>query len=540
MEVVELRTLDGPNMFLLKPAIKVELVARSDEESQAPRRFAARRKSTFGAPTHGPIAIANDLASVVETLHAELDLSVDAIAVRELEEGGHVAVAFTWHRRRAGKAIGNLAWKIVAGDAGGVDVNAELDDIRALLATLPDRDDVPEVYPEKRRTVPTIGITGTNGKTTTTRLVSSIMRHAGYRVGWTSSSGVMIDDETVLEGDYTGPAGAARVFEEPGLDFAVLETARGGILLRGLGYEHNDVSVMTNVSADHMGMHGVHSLDVLAEVKAVVARVTTTDGFAVLNADDPRVLGVRRAVSCRPFLFTRHPDNVAVGSHIAANGWALVSNGTEIHWHQDGNEELLVSLADVPMTFSGRAAHMVENAMAAAGACLAVGMAADDVRAGLFAFRNRPDQNRGRLNVYSFDGATVVIDFAHNEAGLHQLLQFGRSLCDPDGRLIVVIGTAGDRGDEAIRGIGEIAAAQADGVIVKDSEKYLRGRLPGEMPAILRQSVGSRLLADSANERMAFYTGIDMLSQGDVLAVMCIEDYDEILSHLDHNAIALS
>src|SRR5690606_18091472 len=128
------------------------------------------------------------------------------------------------------------------------------------------------------------------------------------KVGWTSSAGVVIDEEIVIPGDYTGPSGAARVFAEPGIDYAVLETARGGILLRGLGYEHNDVSVMTNISADHMGIHGVHSLEMLTEVKAVVARVTHPEGFAVLNADDPRVLSVREVIVARPFLFSRRQD----------------------------------------------------------------------------------------------------------------------------------------------------------------------------------------------------------------------------------------
>lgn len=538
MKAVELRTLDGPNLFMLRPAIKIELSARDNEVSAAPDRFLDKTDFAAEAGKRGPLGIAHDLAKVVAAVHAAVEQQLDDVVVRELDEPGHTAVAFSWSRRRASKAVGHLSWKLVAGEA--VDIDASLAEIRQALADPPDDEDLPEMYPEDRRTIPTIGITGTNGKTTTTRLVSSILRHAGHKVGWTSSSGVFIDDEMVLEGDYTGPSGAARVFEEPGIDYAVLETARGGILLRGLGYEHNDVSVMTNISADHMGLHGVHTLDTLADVKAVVARVTVPDGYAVLNADDPKVLAVSKQISCQAFLFSRHPTNEAIVEHLAANGWASVLADKDIVWHHDGKKQRLASVADVPMTFGGRAEHMVENALAAAGACLAIGLDADAVAAGLTSFRNRPEQNRGRLNVYAIDGATVVVDFAHNEAGLEQLLRFSRKFCEGDGRLVVVIGTAGDRDDNAIRGIGEIAASKADGVIIKDSEKYLRGRETGEMPALLRQVVGARLIEETTNERTGFYAGLDLMNGGDVLAVMCIEDYDEILDHLDRHGTPLS
>lgn len=534
MNAIELRTLDGPNLFMLRPAIKIEIRADDDEESRAPARFIDDRK----AGRTGPMAIAADLAATVKSLHQAASIDCDEIVVRELEDSGRAAVAFSWTRRRASRAIGDLAWQLVSGNE--IDVDAALDNVRRAYASDPDEDDLPELILEDRRRVPTIGITGTNGKTTTTRLVSSILRHSGGKVGWTSSSGVMIEEEMVLEGDYTGPSGAIRVFDEPDLDFAVLETARGGILLRGLGYEHNDVSVMTNISADHMGMHGVYSLDVLSEVKSVVARVTLSDGFAVLNADDSRVLAVASSITAKPFLFSKDSSRDEIGDHVANGGWALVVDGDDMVWHHDGQKDTLVAVDEVPITFGGRAEHMVENALAAAAACLAIGIAPDVVRSGLKTFRNRPDQNRGRLNVYELDGATIVVDFAHNEAGLNQLLRFSRKFCGDDGQLVVVVGTAGDRDDAAIRAIGEVAASSADQIIIKDSEKYLRGREPGEMPSMLRSIAGDRLTQETSNERAGFYAGLELMNAGDVLAVMCIEDYDEILAHLDEHATPLS
>jgi cyanophycin synthetase len=537
LNAVELRTLDGPNLYMLRPAIKLEIEAGPDERACLAETVAIERSGTSSGEG-GPVAIATLAADVVRWIGHEVGVDIAEIVVRKLEEPGHAAMAYAWERRDASRAIGHLAWRLVSGQA--VDLEQELGEIRTMLEVPVDPDDLPEMITEVDRHIPTIGITGTNGKTTTTRLIASIIRGGGSSVGWTSSAGVVINGEMVLPGDYTGPSGAARVFEEPGIEYAVLETARGGILLRGLGYEHNDVSVMTNISADHMGLHGVYSLDVLTDVKAVVARVTRPDGYAVLNADDPRLLALRDAVVARPFLFSRHPDKPEVCDHIAAGGWALVVRDNEIVWRHDGAEETIAALDDVPITFGGRAQHMVENALAATAACLAIGIPVEQVRSGLAAFRNRADQNRGRLNVYELDGATVVIDFAHNEAGIDHLLRFAKSFRGDRSKLLAVIGTAGDRDDAAITGIARIAAEHSDGVIVKDSRKYLRGREAGEMPALMRPVVGEALLGDAPSEMDGFNDGLQHLRAGDVLAVMCIEDSDEILAWLDAHGRPLS
>jgi cyanophycin synthetase len=537
LNVVELRTLDGPNLFMMRPAIKLELSAGPEETVALPASLAARVEATEASAT-GPAGIARLTQEVILWIAGEVGMPIEETVVREMEEAGHVVVAYSWQRRDASRAVGDLAWRLVSGDE--VDLDAELAGIRDLLAAPADADDLPEMIADADRHIPTIGITGTNGKTTTTRLIASILRNAGASVAWTSSSGVVVNGEMVLPGDYTGPAGAARVFEEPGIEYAVLETARGGILLRGLGYEHSDVSVMTNISADHMGLHGIYSLDKLTEVKAVVARATKRDGYAVLNADDPRVLAVRDVIEARPFLFSRQPDRREVRDHVASGGWALVVRDGDIVWFHDGGEETVAALADVPMTFGGRAQHMVENALAAASACLAIGIPVAKVRDGLTKFRNRADQNRGRLNVYGVDGATVVVDFAHNEAGLEHLLRFARGFCDAGGRVYAVVGTAGDRDDAALTGIARIAAERSDGVILKDTKKYLRGREPGEMPALMRPFVGEVFAGDAPNEWEGFRAGMELIVPGDVLAVMCIEESDHILGYLDAHGTPLS
>src|SRR5690606_6105381 len=208
------------------------------------------------------------LVEVVNTLHDRCGVERSETATRAMEEPGHVVVAFSWRHRALAKSIARTAFDIVSGRP--IDIDTALTSLESLANGAPDRSQSPEMVRDIDRSLPVVGITGTNGKTTTTRLLSSILMHAGKRVAWTSSSGVFVQGECVLPGDFTGPAGAARVFEEPDLDIGVLETARGGILLRGLGYESNDVSIVTNISEDHLGLQGVYSVEELARVKQVV------------------------------------------------------------------------------------------------------------------------------------------------------------------------------------------------------------------------------------------------------------------------------
>lgn len=537
MNAVELRTLDGPNLFMLRPAIKLEIAADANDRAALHDTLAARAWTGY-APAYGPEQIGLLTGGAVVWIAFGVGMPIPDVMYREMQEPGHVVVAFSWERRNAARAVGKLAWRLVSGEE--LDLDAEFAAIRELLAAPADAEDLPEMITDEQRHVPTIGVTGTNGKTTTTRLIASILRGAGNSVSWTSSAGVVVDGEMVLPGDYTGPAGAQRVFAEPDIDYAVLETARGGILLRGLGYEHSDVSVVTNISADHMGLHGVHSLEELTAVKAVVARATKPDGYAVLNADDERVLGLRDVIEARPFLFSRRPATAAVGDHIASGGHAVVVRDGKIVWHHDGEQTVVTTLADVPITFGGRAEHMVENALAAAGATLAIGLPVEHVRAGLSAFRSAADQNRGRLNIYRVDDAVVVIDFAHNEAGLAHLLTFARSFCGEGGRLVSVVGTAGDRDDAALQGIARIAAEKSDAVVLKDSRKYLRGRESGEMPGLMRPLLGDTIVEEVAGEWEGFESGLRQVGPGDVLAVMCIEESDRILAWLDGRGEVLS
>jgi cyanophycin synthetase len=534
MNIIEIRDLDGPNLFLPGPAIKLEVGCEGEIRIV---------DGTGATVTATPQEMMQRLGEIVVDLHVRSGQPVPDLGTREMEAAGHYVVAYTWTHRRFAEALGDLAYKLLTGERD--DIGAGTEELRAILQSPAEDDDAPEMIPTATRSIPIIAITGTNGKTTTSRVVSSVLRRTGRKVGTTSSAGVYIDAEQVIAGDYSGPAGAHRVFDEPGIDVAVLETARGGMLLRGLAFESCDIGVITNVTEDHLGLHGIYSLDKLTDVKSLIARYTRPEGFVVLNADDPRVLGMRNVTQARPFLVSRKPVSEDVKTHVAAGGWALtVADDLDVIWWHDGERDVLTSLRDIPMTFAGRAPHMVENALCAAGALLGLGLSAAEVRDGLRAFRNSAHDNRGRLNVYEHNGATIVLDFAHNVAGLEQLIAFGKNFVANGGKLTAVIGTAGDREDSVFREIARVAASQADALMLKDSHKYLRGREPGDMPALMREGVAAAgrdipvQVADS--EREASLLAFGEASTGDVVVLMCIEDYEYLIPWLDEHGQSIS
>ncbi len=515
MRIVEIRDLDGPNLFLDSPAIKVALgdIQRDDMER-----------------------VISDVGDHVRRLHHATGVDIPEITSKVMDAPGEVAVAFEWNRRSYAKALGKRAAQLTIGERS--DFDEIVNELLAILQREPEEDDAPNLIRPEDRTIPIIAITGTNGKTTTSRLISFVLRYAGNKVGLTSSAGVFIDTEMVLEGDYSGPSGAHRVFEEPGVDFAVLETARGGMLLRGCGFLAADVAVVTNVTDDHLGLHGIYTLEGLAEVKAIIARNVKRGGFCVLNADDPRVRRMAEVTPGIPVLFSRDPENTAMADHLAGGGSGLQATvDGDIVWSHQGQDTVVTNVADIPMTFRGRAGHQVENALAAIGALLGVDTPVETIREGLRAFRSSAEESKGRLNVYEVDGATVILDFAHNEAGLVNLLTFGRSLVQSGGRLVAVVGTAGDRDDQALRGIGKRAAEMADMVVLKDSVHYLRGREPGEMLQEMRRGVDEASrpgveVESAPDERTATLQMVEQLQPGDVLAVMCIEDYNYLLPEM--------
>jgi cyanophycin synthetase len=399
--------------------------------------------------------------------------------------------------------------------------------------------------------IPVVAVTGTNGKTTTSRMIAHIARTAGKVVGWSNTDGIYRDGELVEGGDYSGPSGAGRVLGLPGVELAVTETARGGILLKGIGVTRNDVSVVTNVSADHLGLQGIDTLDQLAEVKAVVPRITRKRGWAVLNGDDPRVFAMRSMIRAHPWVFSRDPNSPAIRETLDEHGRATtVIDGWVSVLRPGADPDPLVELADVPMTLAGLSRFNVENALAAASAALAVGIPRETVVEGLRSFRPDAEHNPGRMNFFTVpldaasDGgtATVVIDLAHNEAGLEALLEVMAGVRRPGARLLLGLGAVGDRTDELIGRLGEIGAMGADVVAIGHKQRYLRGRTLEELDGLLRdgaERVGVTDVTSYPTEVACLAGLVAAADPGDVVGLMCHAEREEVYAWLrEHGATA--
>ncbi len=391
MDLVEVRELEGPNLFLLQPAIKIEV------QSTALKQTVETEQHLYASSNNVPAEVIR-LADLVRDALTIAGLPDCPVTTVPMEVEGHYSIVFPWTDRRISRAIAGVARKVVAGES--IDLQRLQDEVAAIRSTEPGPDDHPVLIEDDRRSALTIAVTGTNGKTTTTRLLAHIFRTAGQSVGWSSSSGVYINGEQVLSGDYSGPRGAERVLTDPDVDIAITETARGGILLRGVVSQSVDVSVFTNISPDHLDLQGVRSVEGLAWAKAVVTRITRPDGYAVLNADDPMVMNATRDIRAQKFLVSRNPEAPAFQAHGASGGLIMTVVDGNLTLIETGIPTKVLAVTDIPITSGGVAGFMIENSLFAAAAALAAGATLSQVRDGLRSFQNTPEMNPGRLNVF--------------------------------------------------------------------------------------------------------------------------------------------
>lgn len=355
--------------------------------------------------------------------------------------------------------------------------------------------------------VPTAAVTGSNGKTTTVRLVAACARAQGWRDGYCCTDGVFVAGELVEAGDYSGPAGTRRVLRDPRVEAAVLEMARGGLLRRGLATGHADVAIVTNVSNDHFGEYGIFDLDGLADAKFTVAHLVGTRGLLVLNADDHLLCAKARALPARlgraPSLgwFALDYDHAELVAQRAAGGPACGVRDGRLVLAWTGAEHDLGPVSQMPITVEGAATYNVANLAGAALVAAALGVAPAAIRATCATFGADPRDNAGRLMRFEVRGARVLLDYAHNPDGLRGVLEVAQRLRASGGRLILVLGHAGNRRDADIAALAQVAASFAPGlVVVKENEGHLRGRAPGEVPEILRRALLSAGLAPRAVE----------------------------------------
>ncbi len=520
------RRLPGPNRWFDRPAVVLEALGRAAQDDGAAAAWASRVQrlcAALGWPApqplahrHGPAAgggLTLAFAAPEDALFTATEvnewawersadacqpLAADGITALQPAHDDLPGLQTEFARRAAAERSLPLQRLKAAARARGLPVFEDDDSVSVGAgrgsrtwprAALPLGMDLPWA---QLHDVPTVLVTGSNGKTTTTRLLAAMAQAAGRVAGLCSTEGVIVGGATVERGDYAGPAGARAVLRHPAVDFAVLETARGGLLRRGLAVRRADAAVITNVSADHLGEYGIHSVADIARAKAVVLHAVAASGTAVLNGGD-EVLMAEAAPLAPPerlALFAAEHGHPRLQAHRAAGGSTCGAEGRRLLWHHatrpDAQPVDLGAVAEMPLTLGGAARYNLENIAAAVLAAHAAGLPRAAVQQALQHFGSAPQHNPGRLERWAWRGATVLVDYAHNPDGLAQLLGVARALLRPGGRLGLLLGQAGNRDDAAITALAHTAAQhQPDRVVVKELPAMLRGRPPGSVPVLL-------------------------------------------------------
>ncbi|MES2681595.1 MAG: cyanophycin synthetase [Bacteroidota bacterium] len=342
--------------------------------------------------------------------------------------------------------------------------------------------------PGKNCRIPIIAITGTNGKTTTTRLIAHIVKNNGYRVGFTTSDGIYVQNSMLTKGDTTGPVSAEFILKDPTVEFAVLETARGGILRSGLGFGRCDVAVVTNIQEDHMGLSDIHTLKDMANVKGVVVRSVKRDGYAVLNADNKHCVDVAKTADCNIAYFSLNEDNPVVTEHCKKGGIAAIYENGFITIKKGEWKFRVCKVTAIPLTFGGKVSFMISNVLAATLASYTYGFTIEDIKTNLETFIPSASQTPGRMNIFDFKDYKVLIDFAHNADGFRGIKEFLSSIESPY-KIGIITGT-GDRRDDDIRDLGRISAEMFDHIIIRQ-DKFLRGRKAEDIVNLLLEGIKS-------------------------------------------------
>ena len=347
---------------------------------------------------------------------------------------------------------------------------------------------VDKLFPQQgdKGRIPIVAITGTNGKTTTTRLMAHMAKMSGFRVGYTTSDGVYIKNRLLMKGDCTGPQSTEFVLKDPTVNFAVLECARGGLLRAGLAFSNCDIGIVTNVSADHLGLKGIHTVEQLARVKGVIPETVLPDGYAILNADDDLVYDMRKGLNCNVALFSMDENNPRIKAlqrkggitAVYENGYVTLCRGT---WKMR-----IMKAENIPLTYGGRAKFMIQNVLPAIIACNVRNITIEDMKAGLETFLPSASQTPGRLNLFEFEKFKVLLDYAHNPSGMRALQKFTDEV---EASLKVgIIAGIGDRRVEDNNEMGRIAAEMFDEIIIRQ-DKHLRGRTEEELIQMLKEGI---------------------------------------------------
>ncbi len=565
MLLIDTRRLTGPNHLSLTPLVIVELGLDPDEDlDRAARGYLnelARMRAALGFSGEVDFIVRPQGGGGVVGYEAPIDVMLACAEMSEWAVLSAVEIA-------AGRPGGKLEPKrtevaaILARDRSSKLLALEVDATMRDLPFLWDdseisigtgkrsvtyaRDSLPEpdaVPWDELGAIPTLLVTGTNGKTTSSRLLARIATEAGYVVGCTSTDGVNVGTEIVEQGDWTGPSAARVVLRRNDVDFAVLETARGGILRRGLAVDACDAALITNISDDHLGTYGVDDLAAMTRVKGVVAQIVRKTGAVVLNAHDPNLVRLSRSLAS-PVVFFADLESAddavlrVLRAHDEAGKEAVLAKDGSIVRRSSGIDETLCAVDSVPITFGGAARYNVENVLGAVAMALSVGIDEDAIVRAIQRFDVADNPRRGELR--DCRGVRVLLDFGHNPEGVRAVMRLVASLRKKSaGRLSIITGSAGDRSDREVCEIAKVVFdAKPDRVFVRELVDYLRGRAPGELPELFRRTLGELGFPEEAfsivgSEVLALERIFRDAQPGDFVALLVHIDDAEVRAFLD-------
>lgn len=394
---------------------------------------------------------------------------------------------------------------------------------------------VDHLFPEgKAHSVPIISITGTNGKTTTTRMVASILRANNMVVGMANTGGIYIDDDLIMEGDTTGPKSAELVLMDKNIDIALLETARGGIVNKGLGYDLADVALVTNIDDDHIGVDGINTLEDMADVKSLVVEAVKEEGYCVINADDDYGKNISARARGEIVYFSKSYKNPLIIRHKKAGGKVVYLKGKKIYIFNGREESLVMEVDEIPATFKGLLEHNVENSLGAIAIGYCIGIDIAIIKKALGQFDTDIENNPGRFNIFNVGDFKVIIDYAHNIGSYGKILKSLEAM--EKNRLIGVIGVPGDRTDINILKIGELSGKYFDYLYIKE-DRDLRGRRPKEVARLLKEGcilgkIPEKHIKIEVDERLALIKAMEFASSGDIIVVF-YEDYKHLVEAIE-------
>lgn len=457
---------------------------------------------------------AAELSEAAERLRQAAEQERNPALLELRDAAGRRRISLLWDADRVtlGLGTGSLTWRI---------------------------DDLPtprEVPWDRVSDIPVVLVTGTNGKTTTVRLLAAMVRAAGAVPGTTSTDRVEVAGEVLDEGDCSGPGGARTLLRDRRVEVAILETARGGILRRGLAVRRADAAAVLNVAADHLGEFGVHDLASLAETKLVAARVVKPQGRVVLNADDPELVSRTCRFGAPVVWFTLDPDRPGFDDLLVAGHAGCTLEDGELVRYGEERRQVIARADEVPIAFGGAARHNIANALAAIALGGAIGLPLDAMSEAVRGFRGTPEDNPGRGNLLEIGGARVLVDYAHNPHGLGALLELASTF--PAARRLLLLGHAGDRSEAALRELARTAwASHPDRVVIKEMPELLRGRQLGEVSAILedellRLGASPASLDHAADDPDAVRKALEWARPGDLLLLLVHTRRAEVLEIL--------